>query len=206
MDDLQGTTAIVTGASRGIGVYIAKALAEEGVNLSLAARSAEELEQVRTEIESMGVKAIATVGDVSIAEDRARLIERTEAEVGPIDILVNNAGIDIVRRFHEAPESDFVDTLRINLEAPILLTRAIVPGMLERDRGHVVNISSGAGKVGVPGESAYCCEQARARRLHQRAPQRSTTRRTSTSPSCVPAWSPTSAWRTVGSRVVSKRP
>ena len=156
MDDLRGTTAVVTGASRGIGVYIARALAEEGANLSLTARSADELEQVRIEIESMGVTAIATVGDVSIAEDRARLIERTEAELGPIDILVNNAGIDIVRRFHEAPESDFVDTLRINLEAPILLTRAIVPGMLERDRGHVVNISSGAGKVGVPGESAYC--------------------------------------------------
>ena len=92
MKDLRGTTAIVTGASRGIGVYIAKALAEEGVNLSLTARSADELESVRTEIESMGVKAIATVGDVSIAEDRTRLIERTEAELGPIDILVNNAG------------------------------------------------------------------------------------------------------------------
>lgn len=156
MDDLRGMIAVVTGASRGIGVYIAKALAEEGVHLSLNARSANELEQVRTEVESMGVKAIATVGDVSIAEDRTRLIERTEAELGPIDILVNNAAVDIVRRFHEAPESDFVDTLRINLESPILLTRAIVPGMLERDRGHVVNISSGAGKVGVPGEAAYC--------------------------------------------------
>ncbi len=156
MKELRGTTAIVTGASRGIGVYIARALADEGVNLSLTARSADELEKVRSEIESMGVKAIATVGDVSIAEDRARLIERTETELGPIDILINNAAIDIVRRFHEAPESDFVDTLRINLEAPILLTRAIVPGMLERDRGHVVNISSGGGKVGVPGEAAYC--------------------------------------------------
>ena len=159
MQDLRGATAIVTGASRGIGVYIAKALAEEGVNLSLTARSADELERVRTEIEAMGVAAIATVGDVSIAEDRARLLEHTEAELGPLDILVNNAGIDIVRHFHEAPESDFVDTLRINLEAPMLLTRAVVPGMLERNRGHVVNISSGAGKVGVPGEAAYCASK-----------------------------------------------
>ena len=159
MQDLRGTTAIVTGASRGIGVYIAKALAEEGVNLSLTARSADDLERVRTEIESMGVTAIATVGDVSVAEDRVRLLERTGSELGPPDILVNNAGIDIVRHFHEAPESDFVDTLRINLEAPMLLTRAVVPGMLERDRGHVVNISSGAGKVGVPGEAAYCASK-----------------------------------------------
>ena len=159
MQDLRGTTAIVTGASRGIGVYIAKALAEEGVNLSLTARSGTELEQVRVQIESLGVAAIATVGDVTNAEDRARLLERTEAELGPLDILVNNAGIDIVRRFHEAPESDFLDTLRINLEAPMLLTRAVVPGMLERGRGHVVNISSGAGKVGVPGEAAYCASK-----------------------------------------------
>lgn len=156
MKDLRGTNALVTGASRGIGVYIARALADEGVNLSLTARSTDELERVRAEIEAMGVTAIATVGDVSVAEDRARLLERTEAELGPLDILVNNAGIDIVRHFHEAPDSDFVDTLRINLEAPILLTRAVVPGMLERNRGHVVNISSGAGKVGVPGEAAYC--------------------------------------------------
>jgi len=153
---LENKNAIVTGASRGIGVFIARALAEEGVNLSLAARSADELEQVRTEIEAMGVTAIATVCDVAVADDRARLLAHTEEALGPLDILVNNAGIDIVRRFHEAPESDFVDTLRINLEAPILLTRAVVPGMLARGRGHVVNISSGAGKVGVPGEAAYC--------------------------------------------------
>jgi short-subunit dehydrogenase len=159
MKDLRGRTAIVTGASRGIGVFIAKALAEEGVNLSLTARSADELDKVRIDIESMGVMAIATVGDISIAADRARLIERTETELGPVDILVNNAGIDIVRHFHEAPDSDFIDTLRINLEAPMLLTRAIVPGMLERDQGHVVNISSGAGKVGVPGETAYCASK-----------------------------------------------
>ena len=156
MEDLRGANAIVTGASRGIGVFIARALAEEGVNVSLAARSADELERVRAEIEALGVTAIATVCDVAEADDRARLLERTESELGSVDILVNNAAIDIVRRFHEAPESDFVDTLRINLEAPILLTRAVVPGMLERDRGHVVNISSGAGKVGVAGESAYC--------------------------------------------------
>ena len=159
MQDLRGTTAIVTGASRGIGVYIAKALAEEGVNLSLAARSERELEQVRAEIEAMGVQAVATVCDVVDAGDRARLIERTEADLGPVDILVNNAGIERVRRFTEASDTDFTDTLAINLEAPILLTRAVVPGMLERGRGHVVNIASGAGKVGVPYGTSYCASK-----------------------------------------------
>jgi short-subunit dehydrogenase len=159
MEDLRGATAIVTGASRGIGVYIARALAEEGVNLSLAARSATELEQVRTEMEALGVTAIATVCDVVSADDRARLIERTEAEIGPVDILVNNAGIERIRRFETAPETDFTETLAINLEAPILLTRAIAPGMLERGRGHVVNIASGAGKVGVAYGTSYCASK-----------------------------------------------
>jgi short-subunit dehydrogenase len=159
MKDLRGATAIVTGASRGIGVYIARALAEEGASLSLAARSEAELEQVRTEMEALGVTAIATVCDVVSADDRARLIERTESELGPIDILVNNAGIERIRRFESAPESDFTETLAINLEAPILLTRAIVPGMLERRRGHVVNIASGAGKVGVAYGTSYCASK-----------------------------------------------
>jgi short-subunit dehydrogenase len=159
MKDLRGTTAIVTGASRGIGVYIARALAEEGVNLSLAARSADELELARAEIAALGVKAIATVCDVADREDRARLIERTESELGPIDILVNNAGIERVRRFETAPDADFTETLAINLEAPILLTRAVVPGMLARKRGHVVNIASGAGKVGLAYGTSYCASK-----------------------------------------------
>ena len=159
MKDLRGANAIITGASRGIGVYIAKALAERGVNLSLAARSEAELETVRAEVAALGVTAIATVCDVVKPEDRARLIERTETELGQIDILVNNAGIERVRRFEEAAEVDFTDTLAINLEAPILLTRAVVPGMLARQRGHVVNIASGAGKVGVPYGTSYCASK-----------------------------------------------
>ena len=156
MDNLRGANAVVTGASRGIGVHIARALAREGVNLSLAARSGRELEEVRAEMERLGVRTIATTCDVASAEDRARLVSRTEAELGPVDILVNNAGIERVGRFDQAPESDFTDTLAVNLEAPILLTRAVVPGMLQRRRGHVVNIASGAGKVGVPFGTSYC--------------------------------------------------
>ena len=159
MENLAGANAIVTGASRGIGVYIARALAKEGVNLALAARSIEELEGVRAEMEGLGVRAIAIRCDVARAPDRAELIRRTEAELGAIDILVNNAGIERVARFEEVPESDIVDTLTTNLEAPMLLTRAIVPGMLARNRGHVVNIASGAGKVGVPYESSYCASK-----------------------------------------------
>ena len=159
MDDLRGATAIVTGASRGIGVYIARALAAEGVNLALAARSLDDLENVRREMEGLGVRAIAIQCDVAEAADREELIRQAEAEFGAIDILINNAGIERVARFDQALESDIVDTLTINLEAPMLLTRAIVPGMLARGRGHVVNIASGAGKVGVPYGSSYCASK-----------------------------------------------
>ena len=155
MKDLRGTTAVVTGASRGIGVYIARALAKEGVNLSLAARSEDDLENVRNQMAALGVKVIATRCDVTDAEDRARLLERTEAELGPIDLLINNAGIETVAHFETADEDHLVRTIEVNLVSAMLLTRAVVPGMLERKRGHVVNIASGAGKVGVPYAVAY---------------------------------------------------
>jgi short-subunit dehydrogenase len=155
MQHLAGSVAIVTGASRGIGVNIARALAERGVHLSLAARSLDELEQVRAGIEAMGVRAIAIRCDVTSAEDRAELIRRTEDELGPVDILVNNAGIERIGSFDRSPVSDFADTLAINLEAPIHLTHAVLPGMLDRQRGHVVNIASGAGKAGVPYGTSY---------------------------------------------------
>jgi short-subunit dehydrogenase len=155
MKDLRGTTAVLTGASRGIGVFIARALAKEGVNLSLAARSEVELEAVRTEMAALGVKAIATKCDVTNADDRARLLERTESELGPVDILVNNAGIDPATRFESVDPDDLVHTIDVNLVAAMLLTRSVVPGMLERQRGHVVNIASGAGKVGVAYAVAY---------------------------------------------------
>jgi short-subunit dehydrogenase len=152
---LAGSVAIVTGASRGIGVDIARALAQRGVNLSLAARSVDELEQVRAQMQAIGVRAIATRSDVTNADDRAELIRRTETELGPIDILVNNAGIERVGRFDRLPMTDFEDTLALNLDAPIRLTHAVLPGMLSRGRGHIVNIASGAGKAGVPYGASY---------------------------------------------------
>ena len=136
-------------------MHIARALAEQGVNVSLAARSEADLEVVCKEVVALGVRAIATKCDVSDPADRARLIDRTEAELGPIDILVNNAGIETAARFETADPDDLVHTVEVNLIAAMLLTRAVLPGMLDRQRGHIVNISSGAGKVGVPFAVAY---------------------------------------------------
>jgi short-subunit dehydrogenase len=157
--ELKGTTAIVTGASRGIGVHLARALAIEGVNLVLAARSILELEKVRTDMEALGVRAIAVRCDVSKADDRSDLVRRAEAEMGPIDLLINNAGIERVARFATVDPADIVETLHVNLEAPMLLTQLVLPGMLRRGRGHIVNIASGAGKVGVPMGTSYCASK-----------------------------------------------
>lgn len=159
MKNLSGANAIVTGASRGIGVYIARALARQGVNLALAARSMDELEKVRAEMERLGVKAVAIRCDVSKAEDRALLVTEAERQLGPIDILVNNAGIERVARFATVADADVIDSLTVNLEAPMLLTKALLPGMLQRGRGHIVNIASGAGKVGVPMGTSYCASK-----------------------------------------------
>ena len=153
--ELRGANAIVTGASRGIGVHIARALAENGANLALTARSAAELETVRAEMSAIGVKAAAIPCDIVDPDARAELVERAELEVGPIDIVINNAGIETVGRFHTMAPNDLTRVLDVNLIAPVMLTRALLPGMIDRGRGHVVNISSGAGKVGVAYAASY---------------------------------------------------
>ena len=155
MKDVRGANAIVTGASKGIGVHIARALAKAGVNLSLAARSEAELEQVCTEMRAIGVKAIATRCDVTVDADRTALLQHTRDELGTLDILVNNAGVETVAHFETADEDEIMRTIDVNLLAAVRLTRAVVPGFLERKRGHVVNIASGAGKIGVPFGVAY---------------------------------------------------
>lgn len=160
MRDLRGRTAIVTGASRGLGQYIARALAAEGVNLSLAARSASELERVAEEVRALGVRAIAVPGDVTSAADRARLVEATLAEFGRIDILVNNAGIEVTAHFERQSEDELARTIEVNLTSAILLTRQVVPVMLERKAGHVVNMASLAGKVPVPYSVPYAASKA----------------------------------------------
>ncbi len=95
MRNLKGRTAIVTGASKGIGVYVAQALAKEGMNLALAARSADALKEVRDGVERLGVRAIAVPTDVGERAALQSLVEQAESEFGAIDVLVNNGGIEL---------------------------------------------------------------------------------------------------------------
>ena len=155
MKDLQDGTAIVTGASRGIGVYIARALAHEGMNLVLAARTLSDLDQVAAQISALGVRALPVQCDVSDPASRRALIDAAISEFGSIDLLVNNAGIEEITRFEAQDEAAFEYTVQVNLLGTTALTRLVVPGMLERGRGHIVNVASLAGKAGTPYETAY---------------------------------------------------
>lgn len=148
MKDLKDRTAIVTGASRGIGPYIARALAKEGANLVLAARSAEALAKLAQEITTeYEVQAVAVPTDLTDPSSQAALIEATERKFGGVDVLVNNAGILEIAHFADEESSDLEGQIALNLTAPMLLTRRALPGMLARDRGHVVNVSSLVGKI-----------------------------------------------------------
>lgn len=160
MKELRGANAIVTGASRGLGVLIAHALAKEGVNLALAARSADALEKVRGDAAATGVNVVSIPTDVGDRAGLEALATRAEDELGPTDILVNNAGIEATCRYEEYPPDKITELLEVNLTAPMLLTRIVLPGMLERGRGHIVNVASLAGKGGFPYQAPYAASKA----------------------------------------------
>ena len=155
MRELANRTAIVTGASRGLGAYIARALAEEKMNLVLAARSGEELEGVAAGLREDGVDAIAVPTDVTNPEAAEALLARAADEFGSVDVLVNNAGTVTIFPYEELRTADIERVIRLNLTSAMVLTRLALPGMLDRGRGHIVNMSSLAGLFGPPFDEVY---------------------------------------------------
>lgn len=155
MESLKNRTAIVTGASQGIGTFIAQALAVEGARVVLTARSGDKLESIARGIRERGGEAICVQADVTDDTARANLVKRARIEFERIDILVNNAGVeDIVQ--YEWQKPDVVRRLiDVNLLAPMLLVRQILPDMLERGCGHIVNVASLAGRTGMPYGAVY---------------------------------------------------
>lgn len=156
MRDLKNRTALVTGASQGIGVYIARALAAEGMNLILAARSADKLESVAEDLRTTGSEVLCIPTDLSDRASLAALAERVEGEGGGVDLLVNNAGVELPMLFGEAPIGDIDQIIEVNLRAPIVLSRLLLSKMIRRGRGHIVNISSLAGLGGAAYQELYC--------------------------------------------------
>jgi short-subunit dehydrogenase len=151
--ELDRARVLLTGGSRGIGPYIARALLARGARVTLAARSGDDLERVR---DSLGTDRVTTVaGDVTNEDDREAMVADAEAAFGPTDVLVNNAGIESILPFTEYTEEDIHATVATNLDAPIQLCRLVVPGMLARRRGHIVNVASLAGKAPTPYNTVY---------------------------------------------------
>ena len=152
--DLIGRTALVTGASRGIGAAIAIALAEAGAAVAVNYRErADEAEAVVAKIREFGGRAVAIAADVSQAAAVAKMVDLAGSALGAIDILVNNAGLAIVRGIDDLTEGDFDQTIAVNLKSAFLCTQAVLPAMRVKKWGRIVNISSGAargaGAIGV---------------------------------------------------------
>ena len=156
MRDLEGRMALVTGASQGIGVYIARALAAEGMNLILAARSSAKLESVAEDLRATGCRVLCIRTDLGDRSSLEALAERAEQEGDGVDLLVNNAGAEHWSAFDQLPVEAIDRLIEINLNAPMVLSRLLLPKMIQRGRGHIVNISSVAGLGGVAYAEPYC--------------------------------------------------
>jgi NAD(P)-dependent dehydrogenase (short-subunit alcohol dehydrogenase family) len=147
--------ALVTGAGRGIGREIALALAREGCAVAVAARSADQVQSAAAAVGAAGARSLALVLDVTDERAVAQAIAAIAAELGPVDVLVNNAGIAESAPFAKTDQALWDRHLRVNATAPYLLARAVLPAMLERKWGRVINIASLAGLVGAPYVAAY---------------------------------------------------
>jgi 3-oxoacyl-[acyl-carrier protein] reductase len=156
---LEGKTAIITGASRGMGAHIASQLASAGCNLALMARTASDLESVTADCQQHGVSVLPLLANLKDPESIAIGVERTISELGRLDILVNNAGIGISGPVEEIDPLAWEDMLAVNLRAPMLLTKHALPHIRRQAGGAVVFISSGAGRNPVPAHSGYCASK-----------------------------------------------
>ncbi|HET6772609.1 MAG TPA: SDR family NAD(P)-dependent oxidoreductase [Acidimicrobiales bacterium] len=150
---------VVTGASSGIGAALAPLLAERGATVGIVARRADRLAEVleRCRRHRPGSRMwVADLGDTDAAEALAR---RAWAELDGIDVLVNNAAVPKRRAVTDLTLDEIRHTMAVNFESPVRMSLAVLPCMLERGRGVIVNVSSFGGRVGIPGEAAYCASK-----------------------------------------------
>ena len=152
---MKGKIALVTGAGKGIGKSIALALAAEGVHVGLVARTEKDVDAVAKEIMALGVNAAYATADVSNRNEVESAIEKVTKSLGEIDILVNNAGTGTFGKFLELEPEVWEAQIKINVFGVYYTTRAVLPSMIARKTGDIINISSTAGKTGAANTSAY---------------------------------------------------
>ncbi len=163
---LSGQVAIVTGGGRGIGRAVARALARAGARVAVAARSREQVAETISRIQQDGGQALPFVVDVTGQAAVERMVRETERQFGPVDLLVNNAGLSgHETSLWEEDAADWWRVVEVNLRGPFLCARAVLPGMVERKRGRIINMVSGAGAYPFPFNSAYPVSKAALFRL-----------------------------------------
>ncbi|MCM2534848.1 3-ketoacyl-ACP reductase [Bacillus sp. AFS076308] len=155
MSSLNGKTALITGAGRGIGRATAIALAKEGVNIGMIGLNMTNLEKVSAELEQYDVIVSAATADVTDLESVTHALEHIKSDLGPIDILINNAGTAKFGGFLDLTPEEWEKIIQVNLMGVYNVTRVLLPGMIERKSGDIINISSSAGQKGAPVTSAY---------------------------------------------------
>lgn len=155
MNSLAGKIALVTGAGRGIGRAVAIKLAQSGCRVILTARTLDQLEQVQQEIATHGGEAVCVAADLTRDEEIAQLVAESEKCWEPADILINNAGWGKRAPIVKGRQEDWDQTFRLNLRAPMILTKALLPPMIEKGNGAVINIGSISGKTGEANGAAY---------------------------------------------------
>ncbi|MBI3696249.1 MAG: SDR family oxidoreductase [Acidobacteria bacterium] len=152
---LDGHVAVITGASKGLGKQMAQSLAEAGAAVALVARNRELLNAVKADISKSGGRAELFVADVIDETEVTALAEQIRIRLGPPDILINNAGINIRKPIHEFTLEEWNRVMHTNLNGPFLCTRALVPGMIEKKWGRIINMTSIMSHVSLPGRAAY---------------------------------------------------
>lgn len=152
---LKGKVAFVTGAGRGIGKAVAIALANEGVNIGSLARTESALKEVVSEVEGLGVKAAYAAVDISSQEEVEQAIKKITGELGTADILINNAGIGKFESLLEMDPQEWKRIIDVNLMGPYYVTKAVLPQLIEKNGGDIINISSTNGLSGAATSSAY---------------------------------------------------
>ena len=166
---LDGQVALVTGAGRGIGRAIALALSNADAEVALCARSQDEASGVAGQIQGRGRHTLTLRCDVTDRQQVAGMVAAVQEEMGPVDVLINNAGrFGPVGPLAAADPDDWWQAVEVNLRGPLYCTRAVLPGMLARGHGRIVNLSSGAGLTAIPMLSAYAVSKTALYRMRAR--------------------------------------
>ena len=157
MKMLKNKVVMITGASKGLGRALAVQFAKEGAKLAICARTDGPLQEAEKELKALGAEVVALEADVSDSRDVDRFVSVTEEVLGRVDVLFNNASVfgPGPRLLADYPEEEFLEVLRINAMNPFLVTKRVLPGMISRGKGSIINLTSEAGKTGFAEWGAY---------------------------------------------------